>query len=48
MDVFRKRCYDLDPLVNSEEEQGPDAVSELRSMIKTLRQKSSSPDFGRK
>jgi len=27
MDVFRKRCYDLDPLVNSEEEQDPDEVS---------------------
>jgi hypothetical protein len=48
MEVYRKRCDELDPLVNEEEDPDPAAVSELRSMIETLRQKSGRPDVGRK
>jgi hypothetical protein len=37
MDKFRKRCYDLGPLVNHPGEPDPDAVAELRSLVATLR-----------
>jgi len=37
LDIYRKRCYELDPLVNSPDPQDPKAVSELRSMIDQLR-----------
>ena len=37
LDVYRKRCDELDPLVNRPGDPDPDAVSELRSLIETLR-----------
>ena len=37
LDIYRKRCYELDPLVNCPGEQDPKAVAELRSMIDQLR-----------
>ncbi len=37
LDTYRKRCYELDPLVNSPDPQDPKAVAELRSMIDQLR-----------
>ncbi len=37
IDVYRKRCDDLDPLVNRPGERDAEAVMELRSMIETLR-----------
>jgi hypothetical protein len=37
MDVYRKRCYELDPLVNRPGDQDAEALSELRSMIEALR-----------
>jgi hypothetical protein len=37
MDVYRKRCDELDPLVNRPGEPDAEAVRELRSMIETLR-----------
>ena len=46
MDVYRKRCYDLDPLVNSHEAPDPEAVAELRSMIRTLREKANKANLG--
>lgn len=39
VDAYRKRCYELDPLVNSHEAD-PDAIAELRSMPRTLRDRS--------
>jgi hypothetical protein len=36
MDVYRKRCNELDPLVNRPGDQDAEAVLELRSMIRTL------------
>jgi hypothetical protein len=36
-DVYRKRCDELDPLVNRPGEPDAKAVRELRSMIETLR-----------
>lgn len=38
IDGFRKRCYELDPLVNRPGDPDPEAAMELRSMIQTLRQ----------
>lgn len=38
VDAYRKRCYELDPLVNRPGEPDPDAVAELQKMISTLRQ----------
>jgi hypothetical protein len=35
--AFRKRCYQLDPLVNLPGDQDQGAVAELRSMIERLR-----------
>lgn len=37
LDIYRKRCYELDPLVNCPGEQDRKAVAELRSMIDQLR-----------
>jgi hypothetical protein len=37
LDVYRKRCYDLDPLVNCPGQQDPKAVAELGTMIDQLR-----------
>lgn len=37
LDSYRKRCYALDPLVNSPMPQDPDAIAELRGMIEKLR-----------
>jgi hypothetical protein len=36
-DTYRKRCYELDPLVNCPEDPDPEAIAELRSMVETLR-----------
>jgi hypothetical protein len=43
-DVYRKRCYELDPLVNSHEAPDPDAIAELRSMITALRKRGNGAD----
>jgi hypothetical protein len=37
LDWYRKRCYVLDPLVNSPEPQDLDAIAELKSMVAELR-----------
>ena len=37
LDVYRKRCDRLDPLVNRPGEMDPQAVAELRSMVDELR-----------
>ena len=37
LDIYRKRCYELDPLVNCPSPQDAKAVAELRSMIDQLR-----------
>jgi hypothetical protein len=37
LDFYRKRCYDLDPLVNRAGQPDPEAVAELRSMMDVLR-----------
>lgn len=37
IDVFRKRCYELDPLVNCPGNPDPKAIGELKSMIEELR-----------
>jgi hypothetical protein len=36
-DAYRRRCYELDPLVNRPGDMDPTAVGELRSMIDELR-----------
>jgi hypothetical protein len=38
LDSYRRRCYELDPLVNSPGPQDPTAILELRRMIEELRQ----------
>jgi hypothetical protein len=45
-DVYRQRCYDLDPLVNSHETPDPEALAELQSMVGTLHQKGKGADLG--
>jgi hypothetical protein len=40
IEAYRKRCYFLDPRVNRPGEPDPEAVAELRSMIKRLRSES--------
>jgi hypothetical protein len=40
LDVYRKRCDLLDPLVNRPGDMDPTAVAELRSMIEELRRSS--------
>ena len=37
LDLFRKRCYELDPLINRPGEPDADAVAEARSIIDELR-----------
>lgn len=37
LDSYRKRCDELDSLVNSPAPQDPQAVAELRNMIEELR-----------
>jgi hypothetical protein len=37
LDTYRKRCDELDPLVNSPGPQDPKAIAELRSMVGQLR-----------
>jgi hypothetical protein len=37
MDVYRRCCYELDPLVNSPSPPDPIALSVLRSIIRSLR-----------
>ena len=39
IDAYRKKCYDLDPLVNSQEPVDEDTVRELRRIIEELRGK---------
>ena len=43
IDTFRKRCDQLDPLVNRPSAPDPEAVAELRSMIAALRSSGGSP-----
>ena len=38
LEAFRRRCEQLDPLVNSPAPQDFDAIAELRAIIKELRQ----------
>ena len=42
VESYRKRCYDLDPLVNRPDPIDEDAVAELRSILQELR--SARPD----
>jgi hypothetical protein len=37
LDCYRKKCYELDPLVNSPDPQDPKAIEELRIMVVELR-----------
>jgi hypothetical protein len=37
VDKFRRRCYELDPLVNRPGDMDSAAVAELRGMVKRLR-----------
>jgi hypothetical protein len=37
LDPYRKKCYELDPLVNCPDPQDPKAIAELRGMVKELR-----------
>ena len=38
IDKYRKRCSELDPLVNAPGPQNPSAVAELRKMVCELRE----------
>jgi hypothetical protein len=40
IDSFRKRCYELDPLVNRPGDPDPKAILELKSIIEELRSRS--------
>jgi hypothetical protein len=42
LDSYRKRCYDLDPLVNCPNPQDAKALSDLRTMVDELRRRSTS------
>ena len=42
LEAYRKRCDQLDPLVNRPGDMDPAAVAELKSMIKELREIGSS------
>ena len=44
LDIYRRRCYELDPLVNRPGDPDAEAVSELRSMIETLNTNNSGSD----
>ena len=37
VEEYRKRCYELDPLVNYPGEPDPEAVAELRAMVEKLK-----------
>jgi hypothetical protein len=37
LDPYRKKCYELDPLVNCPAPQNPKAIAELRKMVEELR-----------
>lgn len=37
MDVYRRRCYDLDPLVNRPDPVDKGAIAELRGILDELR-----------
>jgi hypothetical protein len=37
VEVYRKKCYDLDPLVNCPDPADQDAITELRLMAEELR-----------
>jgi hypothetical protein len=37
LDSYRKRCYELDPMVNCPDPQDAKALAELRSMVEELR-----------
>jgi hypothetical protein len=39
LEIYRKRCYELDPLVNCPVPQDPQAVAELSSMAEALRRR---------
>ncbi len=41
---YRKRCYQLDPLVNRPGNPDPKAVAELRSILEVLRSQSTQQD----
>jgi hypothetical protein len=38
LDKYRKRCYELDPMVNCPGPQDPKAIAELQNMVEELRQ----------
>jgi hypothetical protein len=40
VNAYRKRCYELDPLVNRPGEPEPEAVSELQTIVQELREQS--------
>lgn len=42
VEAYRKRCYDLDPLVNRPDPVDEDAMAQLRGILKELR--SAAPD----
>jgi len=37
LDVYRKRCYELDPRVNCPGVQDSEALAELKSLVEKLR-----------
>lgn len=37
MDVYRRRCYNLDPLVDRPDPVDEDAIAELRGILHELR-----------
>jgi hypothetical protein len=37
LDPYRKKCDELDPLVNCPDPQNPKAIAELRNMVEELR-----------
>jgi hypothetical protein len=38
IDAYRRRCYELDPLVNRPDPQDVKAIAELRKIVNQLRQ----------
>ncbi len=42
IEVYRKRCYDLDPVVNCPGEPDSDAMAQLRAIVSELRLRSAS------
>ena len=43
VEIYRKRCNDLDPLVNEPGDMNPAAVADLRSMVDELRKSGQVP-----